>query len=295
MTSLVVDGSPDGCRSAARELRHLEIRTASVAEHLASVRSASGGSWRGAAGEAFRAQVRSALVLADDQVARLRLVGPALVVLATRLDGVRAMMLEARRTARAGGVPVPGDVLPAGTGLAPDQADALARATAIAVRARDREAQAQADWLAVLDDAFPPRQLARLGHPVPEVVRDNVRTWPDLTGVDRVLDFGLPVALPLLPPALSRPFLGYTDVLRPMVTATTGQIEDDLERDDLGLLERVGRGSLVGTATALGAVGGIVLCARFAATRRSAPVCGKVGAWVGTKAGRKALAVADAH
>ncbi|RYP86651.1 hypothetical protein EKO23_08220 [Nocardioides guangzhouensis] len=295
MTSLVVDGSSPGCRTAARELRRLEARTAAVAEHLASVRTTSGGSWRGAAGESFRAQVRSALVLADDQVARLRLVGPALRVLASRLDGVQAMMDEARRTARAGGVPVAGDALPHAADVRPEQGEALARATAIVARARDREAQAQADWLAVLDDAFPPLEVSRLDHPVPAMVRDNVRTWPDLTGADRALDFELPVALPLLPPALRRPFVGYTDVLRPAITATTGQIEDDLERDDLSLLERVGRGSLVGATTAVGAVGAIALCARISATRRSAPVCGKVGAWVGTKAGRKALEVADAH
>jgi hypothetical protein len=38
-----------------------------------------------------------------------------------------------------------------------------------------------------------------------------------------------------------------------------------------------------------------VLCTRFAATRKAAPVCGRAGAWAGKEASRKALAVADAH
>ena len=61
MTSLLVDGSPDGCRGAARELRRLEARTASVAEHLAGVQSTAAGAWHGTAGDAFRGRVKSAM------------------------------------------------------------------------------------------------------------------------------------------------------------------------------------------------------------------------------------------
>jgi hypothetical protein len=295
VTSLVVDGSPDGCRAAARELRLLEARASATAEHLAAAHSAAAGGWHGPAGEGFRRQVKATLVLADDQADRLRLVGPALEVLATRLDGVRAMMHEARAIARAGGLPLGGDALPHSRDVPPGQADALARATAVVVRARDREARAQADWLAVLDDAFPPLDLGRLDHPLPEPVRDRVPPWPGLAGARRVLEYELPVGLPMLPPALRTPFLGWTGVVQPMFRAAAEQVADDRDRDDLGLLERWARGTLVASATGVGAVGGIVLCTRFAATRKAAPVCGRAGAWAGRQASRKALEVADAH
>lgn len=297
MTSLLVDGSPDSCRGAARELRRLEARTASVAEHLAGVQSTAAGGWHGAAGDAFRGRVKSAMRQADLQAARLRLVGAALGVLADRLDGVRAMMGEARALARAAGLPVTGDALPHAVDVPPERAEALARAVAVAVRARDRETRAQTDWLAALDEAFPPGEVSGFkDQPLVERLQRSERSWPDLADspLDRVVDLELPVAIPMVP-LPRRPFLGIKDVLLPIGRATTGQIRDDLDREDLTLTERLARGAFVGTTTGVGAVGGIALCARIGVTRRSAPTCGKAGGWLGKKAGTAILERIDAH
>ena len=65
--SLAVDGSPSGCRQAARDLRVLRTRLATLADEVAVVRTGSAGAWTGLAGERFRTRTGSLVTDADEQ------------------------------------------------------------------------------------------------------------------------------------------------------------------------------------------------------------------------------------
>ena len=150
MISLAVDGSPSGCRQAARDLRVLRTRLTTLADEVAVVRTASSGAWTGLAGERFRTRTGSLVTDADEQAEVLAGVAAALDTLADRLDGVRAAMTAARMTAVGAGIPVSGDALPSAAGLLPDQLEAHARALTAVGHAREREAEAQQQWTTVL-------------------------------------------------------------------------------------------------------------------------------------------------
>ena len=150
MISLAVDGSPPGCRQAARDLRVLRTRLTTLADEVAVVRSASSGSWTGLAGERFRNRTGSVVTQADEQAEVLAGVAAALDTLADRLDGVRAAMTAARMTAVGAGIPVSGDTCPARRGCCPEQLDAHARAVTAVGHAREREADAQRQWTTAL-------------------------------------------------------------------------------------------------------------------------------------------------
>ena len=106
MISLVVDGSPDDCREAARGLRALRTRLTTLADEVAVVRAGSSGAWTGLAGERFRTRTGSAVTSADEQAESVATVAAALDTLADRLEGVRAAMAAARAIALAAGIPV---------------------------------------------------------------------------------------------------------------------------------------------------------------------------------------------
>ena len=80
-----------------------------------------------------------------------------------------------------------------------------------------------------------------------------------------------------------------------MKEAVWEQMDDDTDRDGLTLTERLARGTLMGTATGVGAFGAIALCMRVGATRRAVPVCGDVGALAGEKVGDRILRAVDAR
>ncbi|MET1060530.1 MAG: hypothetical protein ABWX84_13095 [Nocardioides sp.] len=304
MISLVVDGSPSGCRDAARDLRTLRTSLATLADQLAAVRAGSSPAWTGLAGERFRTRTGSVIAAADEQAEVVGTVAAALDALADRLDGVRAAMTAARMTAIGAGIPVGSDGLPGAAGLPPDQLEAHARALAAVGHARDREAEAQRQWTAVLarvtwqptDD---PRVLGATATVRGLGVAEGVRPF-----VDRLEGLlpgsgspGLPsVPLPPLLPPPGRGGVGPGVVfrqLRRMQEEEWRQMDDDTDLDGLTLTERLARGMVMGTATGVGAFGAIALCMRVGATRKAVPVCGDVGAAAGAKAGDLILRAVD--
>ena len=90
MISLAVDGSPSGCRQAARDLRVLRARLTTLADEVAVVRTGS----TGGVDRAGRRAVPDPRRVAGDRCRRagrgLATVATALDTLAYRLDGVRA-------------------------------------------------------------------------------------------------------------------------------------------------------------------------------------------------------------
>ena len=307
MISLAVDGSPSGCRQAARDLRVLRTRLATLADEVAVVRTGSAGAWTGLAGERFRTRTGALVTDADEQAEALAEVAAELDTLADRLDGVRAAMTAARMTAVGAGIPVSGDALPGAAGLLPDQLEAHARALTAVGHAREREAEAQQRWTAVLsrvtwEPTDDPRVLAATstarGLGAFEAVRPYVDRLegllPESPGHGSP---GLP-SVPLPPMLPGRGGLGPGVVFRQlkhMQEAVWEQMDDDTDLDGLTLTERLARGGVMGTATGVGAFGAIALCMRFGATRKAVPVCGDVGALAGEKAGDRILRAVDAR
>ena len=307
MISLAVDGSPSGCRQAARDLRGLRTRLTTLADEVAVVRTTSSGAWTGLAGERFRTRTGSLVTDADEQAEVLAGVAAALDTLADRLDGVRAAMTAARMTAVGAGIPVSGDALPGAVGLPPDQLEAHARALTAIGHARDREAAAQQQWAAVLTGVSwqpteDPRVLAATstarGLGPFEGIRPHVDRleglMPESPGHGSP---GLP-SVPLPPIVPRRGGLGPGVVVRQrkrMQEAVWEQMDDDTDLDGLTLTERLARGVVMGTTTGVGAFGAIALCMRFGATRKAVPVCGDLGALAGEKAGERILRAVDAR
>ena len=307
MISLAVDGSPAGCRQAARDLRLLRDRLATLADQVAVVRSGSSGGWTGLAGERFRARTGAVVADADEQVASLATVAASLDTLADRLDGVRAAMTVARMTAVGAGIPVSGDALPSAAGLLPDQLPAHARAVTAAGHAREREAEAQQQHTAVVDRVTwdptdDPRLLTATSASRDLGAFEAIRPY-----VDRVEGLlpdspghGSP-GLPSLPPPPMMPGRGGLGPgvvfrqLKHMQEAVWEQMDDDTDLDGLTLTERLARGVVMGTATGVGAFGAIALCMRVGATRKAVPVCGEVGARAGETAGKRILGAVDAR
>ena len=307
MISLSVDGSPSGCRQAARDLRTLRARLAVVADEVAAVRTGSAGAWSGLAGERFRTRTGSLVADADEQAEVLATVAAALDTLADRLDGVRATMTAARMTAVAAGIPVSGNALPSAAGLLPDQLEAHARALTAVGHARDREAEAQRQWTTVLskvtwEPTDDPRVLAATGTSRGLGRFEGARPYVDrmeglLPEVPGHGSPGLP-SLPLPPLLPAGGGLGPGVVFRQlkhMQEAVWEQMDDDTDLDGLTLTERLARGVVMGTTTGVGAFGAIALCMRFGATRKAVPTCGDLGALAGEKAGEGILRAVDAR
>jgi uncharacterized protein YukE len=304
--SLAVDGSPPGCRQAARDLRTLRTRLTALADEIAVVRTASSGSWTGLAGERFRARTGSVVTVADEQAEALAGVAAALDTLADRLGGVQAAMTAARMTAVGASIPVSGDALPGATGLLPEQLDAHARAVTAVGHAREREADAQQQWTTALsaviweptgDPRVSGATSTSRGLGAFEGIRPYVDRLEGLVPESPGGSPGLP-SVPLPPVLPGRGGLGPGVVFRQldhMKDAVWEQMDDDTDRDGLTLTERLARGTLMGTATGVGAFGAIALCMRFGATRRAVPVCGDVGALAGEKLGDRILRAVDAR
>ena len=303
MISLAVDGSPDGCREAARDLRSLRTRLTTVADEVAVVRAGSSGAWTGLAGERFRTRTGSVVRSADEQAEVLASVAAALDTLADRLDGVRAAMAAGRAIAVSAGIPATRDALPDASGLPPEQLDAHTRALAAVGLAREREAEAQQSWTAAL--ALVPGTWQPTADPR---VRAATHTVVDLGPferlrplVDRVGDGladpgrgspGLP-SLPIVPlPGLGPGVL--IKQVRRVAEEVEEQMDEDTDRDGLTLTERLARGVVMGTATGIGAFGAIALCMRVGVTRTAIPACGDLGAAGGEKAGDQLLRAVDA-
>ena len=310
---LAVDGSPAGCRAAARELQVLRSRVESAADVLAQVVVSSGGAWTGHAGDAFRADTKVLLLEADEQAAVLSRLAPGLESVADRLDGVRADMATARGIAVAAGIPVTRDGLPDAVDVGPDQQAAHARAVAVVTRARDREADLQRDWAALLDGVLrahpapsdPVRRLS--GGPLERIgglARE--RSLPDLVGdldlpdlpridLDQVPMSGMPLP-PLRIPGVTRGGISLDPrdgLLTGALKEGVEQFREDAERDDLGLADRVARAVVMGAMTTGGAVAGVGLCARVGVTRKLVPICGTVGKAAGERLGKKVLELSD--
>lgn len=315
MISLTVDGSPDGCRQAARDFRTLRARLTYLADAVAAVRAGSSGAWTGLAGERFRTRTGSLVTSADEQAEVLAAVACALDTLADRLEGVRAAMAAGRAIAVAAGIPVARDALPHATGLPPENLDAHARALVVVGHAREREAEAQQAWSAALalvpgswQPAADPRVRAAtdavvdLGpferlRPLADRVDDLVPwplgrgspTWPFVPPIPPI-----PRLVPLPGPGVLGPGL-ILDQLTRVKEEVWEQMDEDVDMEDLTLTERLARGVVMGTATGIGAFGGIALCMRFSVTREVAPVCGSIGSRAGEKAGDEILRAVDAR
>lgn len=307
MISLTVDGSPDGCRQAARDLRTLRARLTALADAVAAVRAGSSGAWTGLAGERFRTRTGSLVTSADEQAEALAAVASALDTLADRLEDVRAAMAAGRAIAVAAGIPVARDALPHATGLSPEHLDAHARALVVVGHAREREAEAQQSWSAVLArvpgswraateaavDLGPFERLRPLADRVDDLVPlplgHGSPRWPFLPPIPPV-----PPLVPLPGPGVLGPGL-ILDQLTRVKEEVWAQMDEDVDREDLTLTERLARGVVMGTATGIGAFGGIALCMRFSLTREVAPVCGSVGSRAGEKAGDQILRAVDAR
>jgi uncharacterized protein YukE len=312
--SLVVDGSPAGCRAAARELRALRNRVESAAETLAQVVVRSGGAWTGHAGDAFRAEVKALLLEADELAAVLARLAPGLVAVADRLDGVRGDMATARAIAAEAGIPVTHDGLPHAADVPPGQQAAHSRAVAVVTRARDREAALQRDWAALLaevlpEDPVPSGPTRRLSGGPLESLGDlaRERSLPDLVGDVDLPDLprvdledvpapGLPLLPPLRVPGVTRggiPLDPRDGLVTGAVKAGVEQFREDADRDDLSLADRVARAVTMGLTTTGGAVAGVGLCARIGVARTLVPLCGTVGKAAGERLGEKLLEVSD--
>jgi uncharacterized protein YukE len=307
--SLGVDGSPSGCRDAARDLRALRTRLVRVADELAVVRTDSAGAWTGLAGERFRTRTGSVVTAADEQAELLGAVAAALDTLAERLDGVRAAMTAARMTAIGAGIPVSVGGLPAAAGLPPDQLEAHARALTAVGHARDREAEAQQQWTAALDRVTwrptdDPRVLGATATVRGLGAFEGVRPFVDRlegllpespgSGFPGLPSVPLPPVLPLPGGGGLGPGVVFRQLKR-MQEEVWEQMDHDTDVDGLTLTERLARGAVMGTATGVGAFGAIALCMRVGATRKAVPICGDVGAFGGEKVGDQILRGVDAR
>jgi len=228
---LTVDGSPDGCRAAAREIAVLAEATGVAGGDLARVRERAADHWQGEAASAFGARASEVGEDAERLADLLRFLTVALEALARRLDQVAARLADARSRVGAAGIPCPPGGIPAVPDPAWDDAQRAAHLHAVVLvrAARDDERWAQEAWLRalgsvteahrrVLPPAAPqqPSLLDRLGDAV------SVRPLPDLLpGLGEVHD-RLP-DLPDLPdldlPGIDMPDLDDLRVLRQAVEA----------------------------------------------------------------------------
>ena len=312
MISLAVDGSPEGCRLAARDLRALRSRLATLADETAVVRASSSGAWTGLAGDRFRARAGAVVTAADEQADVASTVAAALDTLADRLVDVREAMAAVRAVAVGAGIPIIGNALPPALGLPAEQLGAHARALSAVGHAREREAQAQQAWagaLARVPGAWEPAEDARLregsrqtqdlgpferARPLVDRAGDLLRDWFDSSSGPPSLPPvpPLPPLVPLPGPGVLGPGL-LLDQARRVQEEVWEQMDRDADREGLTLTERLARGVIMGTATGVGAFGGIALCMRFSLTRNAVPVCGEVGSRVGEEAGHQVLRAID--
>lgn len=340
MISLVLDGSPEGCRLSADELARLAATLEDTDHVLDHARSVAAEAWRGQAGEAFGRRSAEVAGSAAEVAALVRMLVVALRWFATRLDRVRGQLEEARAAMVGCGVPVPPAALPASAdpSWTPDQVSAHQRALRLVGAARQEERSAQAAWAGALARVadLHARRLQRsspaTAPPEPGVLDRigdavRVRSWPDLvpdlpdlpdrdelpdllpdswpddwsglvapvvpvirSGVDAVRRHG-PEVLRRIESTPHRPQgpakLFYTEALE--------QYHDDRGREDLPILERIGRSVLVGTGSAAGGTGALLLCGRLGLTGRAGTLCETGGAWLGEKGAEQLVKAVDAR
>lgn len=145
--SLVVDGSPSGCRAAARDLRRLGGRVGAASDMLARSMITACGAWSGDSSDAFTDFTKERINRADELHEELLLLSLAMEGFGLGLADVKSEMKRARGIALRHGIEV-STVLPevGEITLDPGQEGPLDHAVGVATRAREHEARLQSAW-----------------------------------------------------------------------------------------------------------------------------------------------------
>lgn len=269
--SLILDGDPDGCQSAATALRALADTLDDGAEVAATVRGRSADAWRSPAGDRLRAVCSEHLASCDLLRGTSRELALRLSALATALSEVAAELKRAQAIARKAGI-VADATLPTFEEAQPtreSQAAALDHALAVVARARQIEAEAHADYAAALpalQEALtppPPAEapgqkgmLSTLTGLLPDLSAPNLPSLPDLSD------------LPDLPALPKRPDL------------------PDLPKVEMPDLSRLAPLAEPGLAAG-GALAGLALCARARLPAPLMSACAEAGSSAGSWIARK--------
>ncbi|QIX25373.1 hypothetical protein ncot_01300 [Nocardioides sp. JQ2195] len=191
--SLVVDGSPSGCRAASTEIRRLANQVGDACDMLAKTMIAACGAWSGSSSDAFTDFAKERINRADELHEELLLFALAMEAFGLGLADVKSEMKRAKGIAVGHGIvvstllPEVGEIT-----LDPGQEGPLDHAVGVANRAREHEQRLQLAWQQSLSRAsrlvWDPAEVdaavvsagTSLSGPV-ERLRDLAPDLPDLT------------------------------------------------------------------------------------------------------------------